>query len=172
LDPKDYRLTRKQRKSREEEHEYANVPYHDRIHHRLIWDIFRREWGTEVLVYVWWVGRDAIVARPLEGGFIIVFDLGPEQEVLVGERTVTAGGRWYCLYWGEDADIDVPEPELGLEEGVLSAKFYGFEIPERGSSAFVGREAGRLSIEHLADQWIKKMRGLKEGTYVPEPRPY
>jgi hypothetical protein len=172
LEPKGKKLSRKDRLFREEMREEGKIPYHDRIHHRIICDYFRREWGTEVLFYVWWVGFEAIDARPLEKGFIIMVDLGPEEETLVGDRSINVGGRYYFLYWCEDLVTSVPAPELSLDGGVLSAKFYGMEIPDDESASCIRSVAGTLSIEYIAEQWIKRIRGLAEGKFVEEPNPF
>jgi hypothetical protein len=57
--------------------------YHDLNRATLIYDIFTRSWGTEVLVYVWWAKWDDVAVRVIEDGFEVEVDLGKDRDVLV-----------------------------------------------------------------------------------------
>jgi len=129
-------------------------PFYDLSDSPIIFDIFERPWGTEVLAYVWLAEWDDIVVTLMDEGFAIEVNLGADREIEIGSnRFHSIGGRWYIRYRQKRLNI-LADPKLMMQDGVLHLLFDGLVIPNMDHMwkyGPAGSRSGDELISHLEE---------------------
>lgn len=110
----------------------ASQRYESKTLHRkpINFEVFPRDWGTEVLMYVWWAGWENIEVKSLGNGFSVTMDLGPERRIISETNEPRMlGGVWYTYYKNRSLK-DLEQPELRLEGSILRMLFAGVRLPK------------------------------------------
>jgi hypothetical protein len=126
-------IDRDKRKINSRVDEHFNKSYHDVTRNQFVMDMFKRPWGTEFMVHVWWAGWDDIIVETFDGGFLVDIDLGSERDVETEPNSyLKVGGRWYLYYYFRG--LSLPDPELGLDKNVFHLHFADVDLPMDESS--------------------------------------
>ena len=133
----------------------GRADFHDRTETPLVFDIFERDWGTEVRVFVWWAEWEGVRVTTFPSGFLIEIDLGPKRDIKMSkEFTMVLGGRHYIYYRQEGMD-GLPRPKVQLKNRFLQLGFRGFVIPNERhsySSGDPGARSGKELLEHIEQE--------------------
>jgi hypothetical protein len=129
--------------------------FNDRTENPFVFDIFEKEWGTEVRVFVWWAEWDGIRVTPFSSGFLIEIDLGPKRDIKMSKNfTMVLGGRHYIYYRQKGMD-GLPRPKVQLKNKFLQLGFRGFVIPNENhsfSSGNPGTRSGNELLSHIEQE--------------------